>query len=348
MPVSRDESAAAATARFFSDMGWAPQLQQASLQDVNDSQDRSGLTSDTGHSRASTASSPGPATWEHRRTSSEHVNAQGSMQNSFQNHGSMGSAGPSSASSSAFAGSSRFYPNDQMVGLATGAGLDLLGVQEMEDEEEADDNDDETDSKVEDTDTQRQSASADNEGPSVNNGLRSQSEAVKRKAGGRPRDFIWRYYEGVCPMLLLEAELSCMSGEPDILPFYPLPRLERNTDHFIDGKRAATCKFCSNRQEMPKAFRMRQHIANCKNAPADAKVMVRQEQERKDEDARLKKLAQSRKKTHASKVGATSSFHALLHPDEAPAAPHQNLSFNHYGLLSGALPVNPLAGGLGE
>ena len=119
-------------------------------------------------------------------------------------------------------------------------------------------------------------------------------------------------------------------------------------DDMVDGKRAAICKFCANRQEMPKAFRMRQHIANCVNASEDAKVMVRLEQERKDEDARVKKVVQMKQKNMALKAaGASTSFDNLAEPSGASgSAQTQSLVSNPYGGLSTeALPMLPPANG---
>lgn len=48
---------------------------------------------------------------------------------------------------------------------------------------------------------------------------------------------------------------------------------------------------------------MRQHIANCVKSPEEAKVVVRMEQQRKDEDARVKKALQSRRKIEDDLAG---------------------------------------------
>lgn len=114
-------------------------------------------------------------------------------------------------------------------------------------------------------------------------------------------------------------------------------------DRTVEGKRNATCVFCGNRQEMPKAFRMRQHIIACANSPEDAKVLVRLEQQRKDEDARVKKALASRKQTISAQELAEASMGNAGQASGSFDLQGDAASLSAYGLPS--LPLLPLPNG---
>lgn len=171
--------------------GWtAPQEDAGARRDSQ--RQPSGLQLDAAQLQSSTRATP--VEWD-RRTNSHQSGNDGSInpRNSVLQQDGVGGPGPSSSLAA-----SRFFSGHQ---LGQGASLRLLGMQDDDDEEG--DNEDDQD-KAEGSGNSGPSTSNIGVGSLPNDSSASKAEqATKKKAGGRPRDFIWKYYEGRSPPFLV-------------------------------------------------------------------------------------------------------------------------------------------------